>query len=107
MNNNKHQRIAVTVAVVAASLFSLGAIAVPTPAFAGDDEVKQKANAEAKCKQNFEVEEGNANPNEQTMGACIAAAININELIVVGGGSPFAASNSEVSPGEFSGPSTP
>jgi hypothetical protein len=127
--NDKHQGIVVVVAmIVAASLLSLGAVAVPTitPAFAdgkdgdkqhdgkegdkqhdGDDGVTQKAEAVSKCKQNFGNKDANANTNAQTMGACVAAAININELIVVGGSSPFAGSTSEASPGGFSAPSTP
>jgi hypothetical protein len=76
-------------------LLSLGAIAVP--AFAGGndngkrydggdggDKVKQvNENTKAKCKQNFEVEDGNANLNTQTMGLCAAIAANINDVEIL------------------------
>jgi hypothetical protein len=113
-SNNEQQRIVVVVAMIAAaSLLSLGAVAATTitPAYAGgdggDDGVKQKAEAKADCDQKNKVNDGNANPQTNTMGACVAAAVNVNELIVVGGGSPFAASTGEASSGEFSAPSTP
>jgi hypothetical protein len=117
MNNNnfdnKHKGTVAVVAMIAvASLLSLGAFAATTitPAYAGGDGgdgVKQKAEAEADCDQKNKVEDGNENPQTNTMGACVAAAINVNELIVVGGGAPFAGSTSEGPPGEFSPPSTP
>jgi hypothetical protein len=114
-SDNKHQgMVAVIALIAAASLLSLGAVAATiTPAFAGgeDDDngdgIKQNAEAKADCDQKNKVNDGNANPQANTMGACVAAAVNINELIVVGGGSPFAASTSEASSEEFSAPSTP
>jgi hypothetical protein len=105
--DNKNKGITLVIATIAAaSLLSLGAFAAPAYA-GGDDGVKQKAEAEADCDQKNKVEDGNANPQTNTMGACVAAAVNINELIVVGGGGPFADSTSGASSGEFSAPSTP
>jgi hypothetical protein len=105
---NKNKGITLVIAMIAAaSLLSLGAVAAPAYAGGDGDGVKQKAEAEADCDQKNKVNDGNANPQTNTMGACVAAAVNINELIVVGGGNPFAASTSEASTGEFSAPSTP
>jgi hypothetical protein len=116
INKSKHQGIALVVALIAAaSMLSLGAVAATsiTPAYAGgDDGVKQKAEAEADCDQKNKAEDGSLNEQTNEMGACIAAAVNVNELIIVGGGgimggAPFAGSNSESPPEEFSAPSTP
>ena len=94
--NNNHQGIALVIAIIAAaSLLSLGAIAAP--AFAGGndngkrhdggdggDKVKQvNENTKAKCKQNFEVEDGSLNTNVQTMGLCAAIAANINDVEIL------------------------
>jgi hypothetical protein len=113
ISKDKHQRIALVIAMIgAASLLSLGAVASTTitPAFAGgDDGVKQKAEADNDCDQKNKVEDGTENDqaNEQL---CLATAININELTVVGGGGIgglFASSNSEATLEEFNPPSTP
>jgi hypothetical protein len=110
ISKDKHQRIALVIAMIgAASLLSLGAVASTTitPAFAGgDDGVKQKAEADNDCDQKNKNEDGNEvdQLNEQL---CIAAAININELLIVGGGNMFASSNSEATTEEFNPPSTP
>ena len=109
----KHQRIALVIAMIGtASLLSLGAVASTTitPAFAGgDDGVKQKAEANNDCDQKNKNEDGDF-VEQQNLQECIAAAININELTVVGGGGIgglFAGSNSEATPEEFNPPSTP
>ena len=66
--------------ITAASLLSLGAVAVPAYA-GGDDGVKQKAEAEAECDQKNKVKDGNLNlqTNTQIIG-CIAASINANDI---------------------------
>jgi hypothetical protein len=119
-NKNKHQKIVVVVALIAAaSLLSLGAVAATTvtPAYAGGDDddddngrVKQIAKSETDCEQENEADgDENTQTNSRTGGpeVCVSAAINVNKLIVSGGGSLFAASTSEASPEEFSAPSTP
>jgi uncharacterized protein YgiM (DUF1202 family) len=104
--DNKYKGIVGVVAMIAAaSLLSLGAVAAPAYA-GGDDEVKQKAEAKADCDQKNKVDDGSTNVQTNAMGACVAAAINVNELIVVGGAG-LTASASEDSTGEFSPPSTP
>ena len=85
ISKDKHQRIALVIAMIgAASLLSLGAVASTsiTPAFAGgDDEVKQKAEAENDCDQDNEVEDGNINFQENIQ-QCIAASVNVNDLFI-------------------------
>ena len=86
ISNDKHQRIALVIAMIGtASLLSLGAIASTTitPAFAGgDDEVKQKAEADNDCEQKNKNEDGDfvLQFNEQE---CLAIAANVNDLDIV------------------------
>jgi hypothetical protein len=115
-DDNKHKGIVAVVAMIAAaSLLSLGAFAatIITPAYAGGDGdnrdgdgVKQKAEAKADCDQKNKVDDGSTNAQTNAIGACVAAAINVNELIVVGGAG-LTVSAGEESTGEFSPPSTP
>jgi hypothetical protein len=115
--NNKHQGIVVVVALIAAaSLLSLGAVTATTitPAFAGgddDDGAKQKAKAENNCRVNEAEDNERAGVEQGQQGGgpttCVAAALNVNELLVINSGSTSAGLTSEASPVEFSAPSTP